>query len=299
MAHQADGILLVDKEEGPTSFEVVQRVKRILRIGKAGHAGTLDPFSSGLLIILLGQGTKLSNYIMTEDKVYLATLRLGVETDTLDPKGRVTRVRHVPELTREQIQRKAQCFVGDIEQIPPDYSAVKYMGTRSYKLARKGIKMNLPKRRVKVHSLRILQVDLPDVTMEVECSSGTYIRSLAADLGKELGPGGHVKSLRRLACGPHNARDAIGSQTISRETCGFLQEKIIGLRLALPGMREVELDESLANKVRNGYQPTGEELTANPNGLEKGYVKLLRDGQLVAILKVQGGDRAKIERVFT
>ena len=183
MGHRIDGILLVNKIKGETSHDVVKKVKAAfgLKNCKVGHAGTLDPFATGLLIILLGQGTKLSRFIMSEDKVYRGTMRLGVETDTLDCTGSVVHKVTVSELGIEQIREKARQFVGEIEQLPPVYSAVKYKGTRAYKLARRGEEMSLKKRNVTVYSLRILSVDLPDVTMEVRCSSGTYIRSLAAD----------------------------------------------------------------------------------------------------------------------
>jgi tRNA pseudouridine55 synthase len=310
MGHQIDGILPVDKTEGETSHDVVKKVKSALGLKgcKVGHAGTLDPFATGLLIILLGQGTKLSRFIMSQDKVYLGTMRLGVETDTLDCTGSVVCTGIVPELGIEQIRDKARQFVGEIEQSPPIYSALRYKGTRAYKLARRGEEICLKKRNVTVYSLTIYSVDLPDVTMGVKCSSGTYIRSLAADLGKCLGPGGHLTSLRRLASGTFKSEDALSSGELlikDRERFSVLRDKVIPLRAALPGMQEINVRDLLAKKVRHGYQPVLEDFAGEWDmaGFEDCNVKLVRDGELVAIMKAnksEGVDHGKIriERVF-
>jgi tRNA pseudouridine55 synthase len=310
MEHQADGILLVDKHEGETSYEVVKRSKFAfggLMVRKVGHAGTLDPFATGLLIILLGQGTKLSPFLMAGKKVYLATMRLGVETDTLDLTGRIVRTSPVPHLTSEQIREKARGFVGEIEQVPPLYSAIKHEGQRAYKLARKGLEVELRRRIVTVYSLEIQTVQLPEVTMKVTCSRGTYMRSLAADLGRQLGPGSHLISLRRLSSGAFEVQNALSSQEISRNECGsFLLDRVIPLGAALPDMYEIQVAGLLAKKIRNGYQPTLGELNngINVSGFEVGYVKLASDNELVAITKIKksggfGHGTLKIERVFS
>ena len=310
MRNPFDGIVLIDKEEGLTSFEVVKKVRAAFgrtRARKVGHAGTLDPFATGLLIVLLGQGTKLSPFIMSEKKVYLGTLLLGVETDTLDPTGKVVSSRAVPDLTMEIIEEAAGRFLGEIEQVPPAYSAVKVEGQRAYKLARQGAEVALKKRKVNIHSLGIVSVDLPRVTLKISCSSGTYIRSLAADLGSALGPGAHLLSLRRLSIGAFRVGDALGSQEI-KDLSGAskLEKRVISLSAALPGMGGIEIGEQLAGKVRKGYQPVwkdlceGRELT----GYEEGLVKLVRDGSLVAIVRVNskkgvGHVSTKVERVFS
>lgn len=309
MEHASNGILLIDKDEGETSFGVVRKIRSVFggfRVQKVGHAGTLDPFATGLLIILLGQGTKLSQFIMSEGKVYLATLRLGVETDTLDSTGRILATSVIPDLSLKYIQEKAKGFVGDIEQVPPAYSAVKYGGTRAYKLARRGIKMDLKKKKVKVHSLRILSVSLPDVTMEIRCSRGTYVRTIGADLGTELGPGGHLRSLRRLTIGVFETKNALESKEIpAKENRYLLKEKVILLRDALPGMPEIEIESRFAKKVRHGYQPIWEDLDKglNSNGYQHGYIKLIADDELVAIVKSKKSrgicnGSLKVERVF-
>jgi tRNA pseudouridine55 synthase len=310
MEYPIDGILLIDKREGETSYGVVKRAKRVFTTRKAlkvGHAGTLDPFATGLLIILLGQGTKLSPFLMAEAKEYVATMRLGVETDTLDPTGRVVRTGTVPHLTPEEIRSKAKAFVGNIEQKPPRFSAVKSGGTRAYKLARKGLDVDLRKRIVSVYSLQILSVQLPDVTMKVICSKGTYIRRLAADMARELGPGGHLVSLRRMAIGTFEVKNALSSSALLQNgTRSLLKDKIIPLRAALPGMIEIRVGEPIAKMVRNGYQPTLKELNRDLSARDckDSYVKLMSADDLVAImtLKENGGmgyERLKIERVFS
>ncbi len=304
MRNPYDGIILVDKEEGKTSFDVVRGVRRLLKVKKVGHAGTLDPFATGLLIILLGQGTKLSSYLMVGDKTYRATMRLGVETDTQDLTGRVVSRGLVPELEPESIRKVARRFVGEIEQIPPLFSALNYRGRRAYELARQGIKMDLQKRKVKVHSLAITSVDLPDITMRVTCSRGTYVRSLAADLGKELGPGAHLRCLRRLRSGPFRVEDALSLEKLAHLSQNRLVQQIrIPLHKALPDMKEARVDGRMAQRIRNGHQPESDEVAmADLARSFEGYMKLVDREGLVAIAKVHQplNNKASLEimRVF-
>lgn len=303
MAKVLEGIILVDKAEGEPSFSVVKRLRRILKVKKLGHAGTLDPFASGLLVMLLGQGTKLSPYLMAQEKSYRATVRLGIETDTMDPTGRIIRTAMVPDLAPDFIREKALGFEGNIEQVPPAFSALKFQGKRAYALAREGIPITLKKRQVRVHSLRIVSVDLPELTFLVTCSGGTYIRSLAADLGNAVGTGGHLKALRRLSCGSFSVKDASrldrGSRVLSASA---LKRAIIPLRDALPDMKEAHVDRRTAERVRNGYQPHWQELRKEsswPNGYE-GNMKLVAGTELVAIMKAHWdcGDSEGLLRVL-
>ncbi len=304
MGNPYDGIILVDKEEGKTSFDVVRGVRRLLKVKKVGHAGTLDPFATGLLIILLGQGTKLSSYLMAGDKTYQATMRLGVETDTQDLTGRVVSRGLVPELEPESIRKVARRFVGEIEQIPPLFSALNYRGRRAYELARQGIKMDLQKRKVKVHSLAITSVDLPDITMRVTCSRGTYVRSLAADLGKELGPGAHLRCLRRLRSGPFRVEDALSLEKLAHLSQNRLVQQIrIPLHKALPDIKEARVDDRISQRIRNGHQPESDEVAmADLARSFEGYMKLVDREGLVAIAKVHQplNNKASLEimRVF-
>lgn len=306
MGKSCDGIVLIDKNQDGTSFDVVRRVRKVLKLKKVGHAGTLDPFATGLLIVLLGQGTKLSPYLMSREKIYRATLRLGIETDTQDPTGRILQRRPVPALDPETIKEHALGFIGETEQTPPIFSAVRYRGKHAYEFARKGIKLDLKKRKVTIRSLEIISVDLPDVTMEVACSSGTYVRSLAADLGKKLGPGAHLNALRRLSIGSFYLQDALNLEKVGRDHAErALQDRIIPLRDAIPHLREVQVDGQLGQKIRNGYQPPWEILrrgSSLPADYD-GEIKLVKEGALVAIMKVpqqkdHDGVGVEILRVF-
>ena len=298
-----DGIILIDKDAGRTSFSVVKDVKRVLKVKKVGHSGTLDPFATGLLVILLGKGTKLSSYIMSGKKNYRATLSLGIETDTHDPSGRVIQTKPVPQFDYGYIKAKASEFIGEIEQTPPIFSAVKYKGERAYKFARKGVKIEIEKRWVKIYDLKVISLDLPDVTMEISCSSGTYIRSLASDLGEKLKTGAYLKALRRISSGPFNVKDALDLSHIRNPGSDDLfRDKIIPLGEALPDMEGVQIDANMAQKIRRGYQPGYDELFSGGDAYED-YVKLVRGKELVAIINMRHlqGDvegRLKIMRVF-
>jgi tRNA pseudouridine55 synthase len=298
-----DGVLPVDKQGGESSFSVVRKVRTLLGAKKAGHAGTLDLFATGLLVILVGQGTKLSPFLMAGTKRYLAVLELGTETDTLDLTGRVVRMRPVPELGVEEVREKARLFLGNVEQVPPAFSAVKHEGQRAYRLARQGVVMALKKRTVTIRRLEVLSMDLPEVTVLVECSGGTYIRSLAADLGEALGTGAHVKALRRLASGALTADQALPMADLSGQRAKkVVLEKIISLKDALPEVREYSVNEEDARRIRNGCQP-GPDESADHAPLASGWLKLVKGPELVAMAEVtesagHGGKQVRILRVF-
>ena len=305
-----DGIILTDKCENESSSDVIRKIKYAFGEGKSlkiGHAGTLDPFATGLLIILLGQGTKLSRYVMAGQKSYIATLELGIETDTLDPTGNIVRKSTVSHLSDQTIREKASRFEGDIWQTQPAFSAVKHKGIRSYKLARKGQEMVLKERPVTVHSLEIVSVDLPLITLQIKCSSGTYIRSIAADLGRELGPGAHLKILRRIGIGSFLVQNAFPSCEITgKEIRPLLTAHTISLREAIPEIQETEIPGFLEEKVRNGYCPKWDELdlSSTDGDCHNGLLKLVSDGNLVAVLRIhqRGGNKngdIGIERVFS
>lgn len=199
---QVDGVFNLNKPPRMTSRQAVDRVKRIFKAPKAGHGGTLDPDATGVLLICLGKGTKLFDWLQQGTKEYEGTLRLGITTDTLDASGRVKKVSDVGQVTAEEIRIVAQQFVGEIEQAVPMFSAVKHKGKRLYKLAHQGVALDeLPRRAVHVKSLEILSVCPPDVRFRVVCSKGTYIRVLAADIGATLGCGAHLSQLTRTRSG--------------------------------------------------------------------------------------------------
>lgn len=204
------GVVLVDKPVGPSSFRVVQQVRHALKVRKVGHAGTLDPFASGLLVVGVGRlATRLMPLLMAGDKEYLATLRLGIETETQDLTGRIIAEKSVPELTRDRLDGVLRGFVGELMQRPPQFSAVKYQGKPLYAYARKGIEVVKPPRRIFITKLELLDFDLDTLSLRVVGSKGTYVRTLAADIGAALGCGGHLTSLRRLRSGPFSVEDAV------------------------------------------------------------------------------------------
>jgi tRNA pseudouridine55 synthase len=306
MGHPTDGILLVDKAEGETSFDMVRRARGVFQTRKLGHAGTLDPFATGLLVLLLGQGTKLSNFLMSQKKLYQGTLLLGIETDTLDATGVTTETRPVPELKRGEVVEKCSHFIGEIEQSPPRYSALRWKGQRAYKLARRGVDFDLPKRKVTIESLEVVSINPPHMTIRTRCSAGTYVRSLAADIGRSLGTGAHLISLRRLASGRFLSEDALASERLNRDLSpAVLKDRVISLNRSLPGMRKWDVDATMARRIRQGYQPAWRELAFGPcilNGGD-GYVKIVKDEELIAVMSIQiqgkeGGPRTKLMRVF-
>jgi len=196
------GIILIDKPEEWTSHDVVNCIRRRFSIGKVGHCGTLDPIATGLLVIVCGRATKLSAHLTTQDKVYTGSLTLGVETHSEDRTGEVTATADPSGVTEEAVRAACAKFVGAIDQIPPMVSAIKQGGKALYKLARKGQEVEREARRITIHSLEITDIQLPHVSFRVHCSKGTYVRTLCADIGRELGCGAHMRDLRRLASGP-------------------------------------------------------------------------------------------------
>ncbi|MFH0975337.1 MAG: tRNA pseudouridine(55) synthase TruB [Spirochaetota bacterium] len=201
---------MIDKPVGQTSSDTVNELKRILNLKRIGHSGTLDKFASGLLIVCTGWATKLARYFLESDKRYIARIKLGIVTDTCDPEGKIIEERKTTYLTPELIFTAALKFKGEFDQMPPLYSALKVKGKRASDLTRKGKNISLKKRKVNITKLDILKIDLDNstVTIDVTCSKGTYIRSLAKDIGDFLGTGGHLESLRRIASGNFSIENA-------------------------------------------------------------------------------------------
>jgi tRNA pseudouridine55 synthase len=218
-----DGILLVDKPEGVTSFGVVQRIKRWFRISKAGHTGTLDPIATGLLVICLGRCTRLAHYITDWDKEYEGVIQLGSETDTDDHTGRVTFEGDPSNVTMDKVREVMESFKGTIQQAPPIFSAKKVGGTPSYRLARKGKEVKVKPAFVQIHWIEVQDLREGAIHFRARCSKGTYMRALARDVGRALGCGGHLSKLRRTAIGPLNVSDAVSLddlKSLSREELG-------------------------------------------------------------------------------
>lgn len=223
------GILLVDKPEGWTSHDVVNCVRRRFQIAKVGHCGTLDPAATGLLVMVLGKATRLSDKLSGQDKTYAGTMRLGIETFSEDRDGAVTATADPSGVTEEAVRREAARFVGEIQQVPPMVSAIKKDGRPLYKLARKGQIIERAARPVTIHEFKIGRVAVPDVDFEVSCSKGTYVRTLCADLGRALGCGAHLLALRRLRSGKFHVQDTVTIETIKSWTRADLLSRMIPL----------------------------------------------------------------------
>lgn len=204
-----DGILLIDKPSGPTSHDICQTVKKSLKVKKVGHAGTLDPLATGLLVVLLDGATKMQSIFLGKAKEYEFTLRLGEERDTYDRLGKITAVHEVPADTLKRLPQILDRWVGEVLQTPPPYSAIKKNGKPLYRWAREGKPVLAAPRKIRIDFLKVVSASLPDVTLNVRCSSGSYVRSLAHDIGMELGVLAHVVSLRRLRSEPFSVEEAI------------------------------------------------------------------------------------------
>lgn len=222
-----DGAILVDKPAGPTSHDVVDNVRKQFGIKKAGHAGTLDPAATGLLLVLLGRGTKLSERLMSDDKVYSGTMKFGETTNSYDADGELVASLPVPPMTLEELNAAAEQFVGDQMQTPPMVSAVKMDGVPLYKLARKGIEVERKARLIHIYSFRFTKYDEPYGSFRVACTKGTYVRTLAHDLGEKLGCGGHLATLRRVVSGKFDVQDAIQYEDLLQLSLGELQKRVI------------------------------------------------------------------------
>ena len=222
-----DGALLVDKPIGPTSHDVVDRIRRRFGLKKVGHAGTLDPNASGLLIILLGRGTKLSEKLMADDKVYAGTMKFGEATDSYDADGKIVETKPVPPITLEKLNELAGTFVGDQLQTPPMVSAVKIEGVPLYKLARKGVEVERKPRLIHVYNFAFSSYQEPLAEFRLACTKGTYVRSIAHELGQKIGCGAHLSALRRLVSGRFDAADSLPLANVLDLPTIELQKRVI------------------------------------------------------------------------
>jgi tRNA pseudouridine55 synthase len=249
-----DGVLIADKGPGVTSFQVVAQVRRVLRVAKVGHGGTLDPMATGVLPILLGGATKLTPYIQAREKEYVATVHLGRTTDTLDATGRLTGERPVPPLDAGGLQAVLARFVGEIQQVPPMFSALHAGGRRLHELARAGVEVVRAPRPVRVDAIDLLDWTPPLLTIRVACGKGTYIRSLAADIGEALGCGGSVDALRRTRLGPFSVEEAVPWEPIRRGDRAALVAGIRPPDRAVDHLPAVRLDAAGARRLLHGQR---------------------------------------------
>lgn len=222
-----DGALLVDKPAGPTSHDVVENIRRHFGIKKVGHAGTLDPAATGLLVLLLGRATRLSEKLMSDDKVYVGTIKLGETTTSYDADGEVISSLPVSPLTVESLNEAAAAFIGDQMQTPPMVSAIKKDGVPLYKLARQGVEVERKPRLIHIYNFRFSHYAEPCGAFRVACTKGTYVRTIAHELGQKLGCGAHLKSLRRLVSGNYDVADAIQYEEVLKLSRSELEGRII------------------------------------------------------------------------
>ena len=271
-----NGILLLDKPEGITSNEALQVVKHLYNARKAGHTGSLDPLASGLLPICLGEATKVSGFLLDADKHYRVRCRLGERTTTGDAEGEVVETRPVEGLSEGRLREVLAGFLGEIEQIPPMYSAVKHQGQRLYKLAREGKEVEREPRKVTIHRLELTGLEPPFFDIEVHCSKGTYVRTLAEDIGEALGCVAHVAALRRTGVGPYDGSHMIALEELRRLAGSGDHAALDGLLLpiesALTQWPDVQLNNDAAFYVRQG-QPV-----QVPHAPTSGWVRLYEGG---------------------
>ena len=278
-----NGILNVNKPCGPTSFSMVAAVRRLSGEKRVGHAGTLDPGASGVLPVCLGQAVRLTEYIHHFPKEYVAGIMLGATTDTLDAQGSLTSRGDASAITEEQVRQELQCFVGEISQAPPAYSAKKVGGKKSYRLARKGTSVPLEPRQVTINTIDMISFSNPYLKVRVHCSTGTYIRALARDLGTALGCGAYLQDLVRTAYGPYRIEDALSPDELSRQAGeGGLLSLLYPVDHPLQSWQRHVLDDRDSTLVLGG---TAIHIPADT--LDKGQLLCCydRSGRFLAILK--------------
>jgi tRNA pseudouridine55 synthase len=266
-----DAILNINKPPGMTSFAVVSRVRRLLNIKKAGHAGTLDPMAVGVLLVVTGRATRLSQFLMGRPKEYLAAIKLGIETDTCDLEGQIIRQCEVPGLDRESVALVLSKFVGDIKQIPPAFSAIKIDGQPAYKKARKGVAVEIPERQVRVDAIDLIGFAGDEITIKVRCSKGTYVRSLARDIGQRIGSYGTLAALTRTAVGEFRLEQSL-------ELEGITEQDGVSMDRALDFMPEVIIDPDSYQRIKHGNT-----IMVDEKGERDIHYRIKYDGQLVAL----------------
>jgi len=274
-----NGILIVDKPQGMTSHAVVGRVRRLFGLRKVGHAGTLDPLATGVLVVALGQATRILQYLMEENKTYRASLLLGMKTDTQDSEGQVIETHETSHLGTEQILDVCMSMVGSIDQLPPMYSALKKDGVPLYKLARQGIEVVRTARTVTIFSLQSLTVQSPHVSFDVCCSKGTYVRTLCHDIGAKLGCGAHLTSLRRLQSAPFTEDDAVTLDEIERSAPEDRHRFLLSIGEALREYPSLVVSDEGVKRLSYGIPPTTDMLAEHID---------ISEGTLVLLVSLNG-----------
>lgn len=290
------GILLLDKPAGITSNRALQIVKRVYKANKAGHTGNLDPLATGLLPICLGEATKVSGYLLDSDKRYLASCTLGIKTNTADAEGEVIETRPVENYSEEMIQSVLNQFIGEIEQIPPMHSALKVNGQPLYKLAHKGEVIERKPRKVTIYEIRFIRLENGILELDVLCSKGTYIRTLAEDIGERLGCGAHISALRRSLSGPFQLENAVtlaGLEHLAEDSLDQIDSFLLRPEEALLDWPEVSLSEHSTHYVQQG------QAVQVPKAPTQGLVRLHgQNGQFIGVGQVMDDGKVAPKRLI-
>ncbi|HEX2584939.1 MAG TPA: tRNA pseudouridine(55) synthase TruB [Steroidobacteraceae bacterium] len=290
-----DGIILLDKPQGLSSNAALQQVRVLLRALKAGHAGSLDPLATGMLPLCFGQATKVCNYLLDSRKTYRVTARLGIKTDSADADGSIIEQRDIPQFDEQRLQQVLQSFLGEQQQVPPMYSALKHQGQRLYELARKGETVERPPRKISIEQIKLLSWDAQNIAFEVRCSKGTYIRSLVEDVAERLGTIAHVTQLRRVQVDPFAEAQMVTLEVLEQSALqglGVIDQHLLPSDTALTTLSSVVLDEAQTVHLMHGRQ------LINVNASE-GLVRAYGvQGQFLGLVRVDAARTALPERLF-
>lgn len=289
MSQDFNGCIIIDKPEGVTSAGVVSLIKRVLNAKKVGHAGTLDPFATGVMICCVNRATRLARFLLGGNKKYEALLHLGIETDTQDATGEITSQHPLKDISEEDVRAVLKSFIGPIDQVPPVYSALKHEGMPLYLHARRGKPIRKPARKVVIYNLNLKQMQLPFIHFKVNSSAGTYIRTLGADIGKALGCGGHLKELRRLESSGFSVEEALELEDFKKRAAqDEFSEYSVSLTDSLKGMPSWVAKRELRNKVINGIPLTTDDVAWETPVAACTYIKIIDSSNtLLAVIEKQ------------
>lgn len=290
------GIVVLDKANGLSSNAALQEVKRLYEANKAGHAGSLDPLATGVLPVCLGEATKVSQFLLDSDKRYRARIKLGIRTDTGDSEGSIIERNEGISVSRKAVERALTKFKGEVEQVPPMHSAIKMNGVPLYKLARKGITVEREPRLVTLYQICLVEFVNSELELEISCSKGTYIRTIADDLGQELGCGAHVIELRRTQAGVFTEKDSISAEELAleKENRGLdkIDQFLIPMDRAIQDLPEVNLPSITASHVKNGQAVLVRHLPKN------GLVRMYEDEQFIGIGSIDDDGKVAPKRLI-
>lgn len=278
-----NGVLVVDKPAGMTSHDVVRRLRRLCRTRRVGHAGTLDPMATGLLLVAVGEGTRVVQFLVEGDKTYRASLLFGAETTTQDAEGEVTLTRPWQQLDEAVVLQACQQMIGELQQIPPMYSAIKIKGVPLHRLARQGLEVERAPRTVHIRSLAVEQLTLPHLSFEVECSKGTYVRTLCQDIGQRLGSAAHLTSLRRIRSGSFSIDEAVTLDWLEAAEADAIAARMLPLASALRDYPACEVTEEGSARLCHGIPPLLSQLAESIDFCEGQRVLLTRNRQALAM----------------